>query len=125
MRVLVVEDEERLADAVGRGLEAEGFDVDVVHDGLDALWRAREWDYGAIVLDILDGRIARLTGTASAFGVEFDSLADVISFGIAPAILSFIARIAGRFPVEAHGMGPLAKGRRSPGALFYVEIYPP
>src|SRR6266508_1450354 len=45
--------EERLADAVGRGLEAEGFDVDVVHDGLDALWRAREWDYGAIVLDIL------------------------------------------------------------------------
>jgi CDP-diacylglycerol--serine O-phosphatidyltransferase len=43
----------------------------------------------AIVLDMLDGRIARLTGTASAFGVEFDSLADVISFGIAPAILSF------------------------------------
>jgi hypothetical protein len=42
----------------------------------------------------------------------------------APAILSFIARIAGRFPVEAHGMGPLAKGRRSPGALFYVEAYP-
>jgi CDP-diacylglycerol--serine O-phosphatidyltransferase len=43
----------------------------------------------AIVLDMLDGRIARLTDTASAFGVEFDSLADVISFGIAPAILSF------------------------------------
>src|SRR3981081_2935788 len=53
MRVLVVEDEERLAARVGRGLEAEGFDVDVVHDGLDALWRAREWDYGAIVLHIL------------------------------------------------------------------------
>src|SRR5690349_4169106 len=43
----------------------------------------------AIVLDMLDGRIARMTGTASDFGVEFDSLADVISFGIAPAILSF------------------------------------
>jgi CDP-diacylglycerol---serine O-phosphatidyltransferase len=43
----------------------------------------------AIVLDMLDGRIARLTGTASAFGVEFDSLADIISFGMAPAILSF------------------------------------
>jgi CDP-diacylglycerol--serine O-phosphatidyltransferase len=43
----------------------------------------------AIVLDMLDGRIARLTGTASAFGVEFDSLADVISFGVAPAILAF------------------------------------
>jgi CDP-diacylglycerol--serine O-phosphatidyltransferase len=43
----------------------------------------------AFVLDILDGRIARLTGTSSAFGLEFDSLADVISFGLAPAILSF------------------------------------
>jgi CDP-diacylglycerol--serine O-phosphatidyltransferase len=43
----------------------------------------------AIVLDMLDGRIARMTGTTSAFGLEFDSLADVISFGVAPAILSF------------------------------------
>ena len=43
----------------------------------------------AVVLDILDGRIARLTGTTSAFGVEFDSMADIISFGMAPAILSF------------------------------------
>jgi CDP-diacylglycerol---serine O-phosphatidyltransferase len=43
----------------------------------------------AIVLDMLDGRIARMTGSASDFGVEFDSLADVISFGIAPAVLSF------------------------------------
>jgi CDP-diacylglycerol---serine O-phosphatidyltransferase len=43
----------------------------------------------AIVLDMLDGRIARMTGSTSAFGVEFDSLADVISFGMAPAILSF------------------------------------
>jgi CDP-diacylglycerol--serine O-phosphatidyltransferase len=43
----------------------------------------------AIVLDMLDGRIARMTGTSSAFGVEFDSLADVISFGMAPAILAF------------------------------------
>jgi CDP-diacylglycerol--serine O-phosphatidyltransferase len=43
----------------------------------------------AVVLDMLDGRIARLTGTESDFGLEFDSLADVISFGIAPAILSF------------------------------------
>jgi CDP-diacylglycerol--serine O-phosphatidyltransferase len=42
----------------------------------------------AIVLDMLDGRIARLTGSTSAFGIEFDSLADVISFGVAPAILS-------------------------------------
>jgi CDP-diacylglycerol--serine O-phosphatidyltransferase len=44
----------------------------------------------AVVLDMLDGRIARMTGTATAFGVEFDSLADVISFGIAPAVLTFL-----------------------------------
>lgn len=44
----------------------------------------------AVVLDMLDGRIARLTGTTSAFGREFDSLADVISFGVAPAILTFV-----------------------------------
>lgn len=43
----------------------------------------------AIVLDMLDGRIARLTGATSEFGVEFDSLADVISFGVAPSILAF------------------------------------
>ena len=41
------------------------------------------------VCDGLDGRIARLTGTQSAFGAEFDSLADVISFGMAPALLMF------------------------------------
>ena len=39
----------------------------------------------AVILDMLDGRIARLTGTASEFGVQFDSMADIISFGMAPA----------------------------------------
>jgi CDP-diacylglycerol--serine O-phosphatidyltransferase len=43
----------------------------------------------AFVLDMLDGRIARLTGGESDFGLQFDSLADVVSFGIAPAIMSF------------------------------------
>src|SRR6185436_12552354 len=42
----------------------------------------------AFVLDMLDGRIARMTGAESAFGLQFDSLADVVSFGVAPAILS-------------------------------------
>lgn len=41
------------------------------------------------VLDGLDGRIARMTGTTSEFGVEFDSLADIASFGIAPAFLAY------------------------------------
>jgi CDP-diacylglycerol---serine O-phosphatidyltransferase len=44
---------------------------------------------GAIVLDMLDGRIARLTGTSSEFGGELDSLADLISFGVAPALLAY------------------------------------
>jgi len=43
----------------------------------------------AIVLDMLDGRIARMTGTSSEFGGELDSLADVISFGVAPALLAY------------------------------------
>jgi len=41
------------------------------------------------VLDALDGRIARLTRSTSAFGIEFDSMADVVSFGLAPAFLMF------------------------------------
>jgi len=43
----------------------------------------------AVVLDSLDGRIARLIGASSDFGVQLDSLADVISFGIAPAVLVY------------------------------------
>jgi CDP-diacylglycerol--serine O-phosphatidyltransferase len=45
--------------------------------------------FGAIVLDMLDGRIARLTGTTSEFGGELDSLSDMISFGVAPALLAY------------------------------------
>jgi CDP-diacylglycerol--serine O-phosphatidyltransferase len=61
----------------------------------------------AIVLDMLDGRIARLTGTASDFGVELDSLADVISFGIAPAILAY-----------AWGLSELGRLGSTAGFLF-------
>ena len=43
----------------------------------------------AVVFDMLDGRMARLTGKESLFGKEFDSLADVVSFGVAPALLVF------------------------------------
>ncbi len=44
----------------------------------------------ALVFDALDGRIARLTNTCSRFGVEFDSLADIVSFGVAPALLIYM-----------------------------------
>jgi CDP-diacylglycerol--serine O-phosphatidyltransferase len=43
----------------------------------------------AFIFDSLDGRVARMTGTASEFGVQFDSLADVVSFGIAPAVMAY------------------------------------
>lgn len=59
--------------------------------------RAIGW---AVLLDALDGRIARLTGATSDFGVEFDSLADVLSFGIAPAVLAFAW---GYGPVQGFG----------------------
>ncbi|BAF72898.1 CDP-diacylglycerol--serine O-phosphatidyltransferase [Sulfurovum sp. NBC37-1] len=55
----------------------------------------------ALVFDGLDGRVARMTNTTSQFGVEFDSLADVISFGIAPAMLLyfFTGNEFGRFGI--------------------------
>jgi len=56
---------------------AEGFD-----------WAARAIGF-AVVFDALDGRVARMTRTNTEFGKQFDSLADVISFGIAPAVLAY------------------------------------
>ena len=53
MRILVVDDEVRLARSVARALNAEGFDTDIVHNGLDAIWQANEVDYGAMILDIM------------------------------------------------------------------------
>ena len=44
----------------------------------------------AVLFDGLDGRIARMTGTSSDFGKELDSLADVITFGVAPALLAWM-----------------------------------
>lgn len=53
MRVLVVEDEVGLAQALRRGLVADGFAVDLVHDGVDGLWAATEQPYDVIVLDLM------------------------------------------------------------------------
>lgn len=61
----------------------------------------------AIILDILDGRIARMTGTTSDFGVQLDSLADLISFGMAPAVLAF-----------QWGLNPLGRLGWAAGFLF-------
>jgi CDP-diacylglycerol---serine O-phosphatidyltransferase len=54
-----------------------------------------QYYYGAVaillaaVFDMLDGKVARLAGATSKFGIQYDSLADLVSFGIAPAILAF------------------------------------
>jgi DNA-binding response OmpR family regulator len=53
MRMLVVEDERALADALATGLRRDGYGVDVVHDGVEAVHRATEHAYDAIVLDIM------------------------------------------------------------------------
>ncbi|MFI5493962.1 response regulator transcription factor [Actinoplanes sp. NPDC051859] len=59
MRLLVVEDEARLASALQRGLQAEGFAVDVAADGADGLEMARHGEYDAMILDVM---LPRLSG---------------------------------------------------------------
>ncbi len=63
----------------------------------------------AMVMDVLDGKVARLTRTTTQFGVEFDSLADVVSFGVAPALLLY-----------SWALAPL--GRVGAGAAFLYVI---
>ncbi|GAA3634245.1 response regulator transcription factor [Microlunatus ginsengisoli] len=59
MRVLLVEDEEALAQTVKEGLTGEGFVVDIVPDGVSAVWAASEFSYDVVVLDIM---LPRLNG---------------------------------------------------------------
>jgi CDP-diacylglycerol--serine O-phosphatidyltransferase len=57
---------------------------------IDGNFSAAAWAiFAAMLLDGLDGRVARLTSTASEFGKEYDSLADMVSFGLAPAIVVY------------------------------------
>lgn len=55
----------------------------------DDVYKASLLLFYGFLFDLFDGRVARMTKTQSAFGVEFDSLADLISFGIAPAIIAY------------------------------------
>jgi CDP-diacylglycerol---serine O-phosphatidyltransferase len=57
---------------------------------LPFVWSGRLIMIG-IFLDFMDGRLARATGSSSRFGMEFDSLADLVSFGVAPAVLLYLA----------------------------------
>src|SRR6478736_6247274 len=132
VRVLVVEDEVRLAAAIERGLVAEGFQVDVVHDGLDGLWRAREFVYGAIVLDLLlpgmngfrvcrtlrDEGVATPILVLTAKGGEYDEaesldlgaddfLSKPFSYVVLVARLRALARRGGQPPRETLEVGSL------------------
>lgn len=61
----------------------------VLHSGPEALYHSAIAVFFAGFFDMFDGRVARLTKTQSEFGMEFDSLADVISFGVAPAVIVY------------------------------------
>jgi CDP-diacylglycerol--serine O-phosphatidyltransferase len=52
-------------------------------------YRASLLLFYAFIFDLFDGRVARMTKTQSAFGVEFDSLADLVAFGVAPAVIAY------------------------------------
>ncbi|MFV0337521.1 MAG: CDP-diacylglycerol--serine O-phosphatidyltransferase [Chthoniobacterales bacterium] len=63
-------------------LQADGDPVRLYHEAIAFI-------LGACVFDLLDGRLARLGGCESPFGREFDSLADIVSFGLAPALMTY------------------------------------
>lgn len=90
-----------------RGAEmlAAGMGMGAAHLAFDDAAIKLGW---AIVFDGLDGRIARLTNSASNFGKEFDSLADVITFGVAPAFLAY-----------AWGIQAVVATR--PGVIHYIQ----
>jgi two-component system OmpR family response regulator len=62
VRVLVVEDSVKMAALVKRGLEEEGYSVDVAHDGDEAVWLATENGYDAVILDVVLGGAAAVDG---------------------------------------------------------------
>lgn len=72
----------RLAESAATGEYLGATNADHYHY---AVW----FIFGAAAFDALDGRLARMGGRESLFGAEFDSLADVVSFGVAPALLMF------------------------------------
>jgi len=138
MKLLVVEDDRRIAAAVARGLTAEGFTVDVVHDGDEGLWRATEGTYDLVLLDImLPGRngyrvcaelrergvwtpILMLTAKSGdldeAEGLDTgadDYLTKPFSFPVLVARVRALTRRPRGGPPVVHDLGPL---RVDPGA---------
>jgi CDP-diacylglycerol--serine O-phosphatidyltransferase len=81
---------------IGAGYFAVTQTIDAITNNLNAIGSLTHLDVAAIAIllaipfDALDGRIARMTNTASDFGRELDSLADVITFGVAPSLMAWV-----------------------------------
>src|SRR5208283_1761976 len=86
---------------------------------LPTLFTAAKAIGAAVVLDGLDGRIARMTNTTSDFGREMDSLADVVSFGMAPAVLAFSWGIQ----FLDHGIGEQFRGQVFNAGYFISFLF--
>lgn len=95
----------------------QGITLGSVFFGLLAMTWAPTRPYAACVCiilagvcDMLDGRVARLTGTTSAFGAQLDSLADMVSFGVAPAFIIFHWAFATTYaqPIAGEGSAPFS-----------------
>jgi CDP-diacylglycerol--serine O-phosphatidyltransferase len=74
---------------------------------LDLYYQAGLMIFFAGVFDMLDGRVARMTGTGTAFGVQLDSLVDIISFGVAPACLVYFWGLSNHGPFGVFVSGAL------------------
>lgn len=89
-------------------------------------FRLAAWSiFAAMFLDGLDGRVARLTSTSSEFGKEYDSLSDMVSFGLAPAIVTYqwgVARIA-EYGEAWRGLGWLAAFLYCAAAAFRLARF--
>jgi CDP-diacylglycerol--serine O-phosphatidyltransferase len=107
---LLVDEHEEEVSENGRTVRRQGiyllpnlFTTGALFAGFYAIIAAMRGDFesasiaifAAMVLDGLDGRVARLTNTSSKFGAEYDSLSDMVSFGVAPALVMFSWALGG------------------------------
>ena len=94
---------ERGQDAVGPHLLPNLFTTAALFSGFYAVLSAVNGHYEAaaiaifvaMVLDGMDGRVARMTNTQTAFGAEYDSLSDMVAFGLAPALVMYVWALKG------------------------------
>jgi DNA-binding response OmpR family regulator len=120
VRVLVVEDEKGLAESMRRGLVAEGFVVDVVHDGVSGLWAASEFSYDVAILDIM---LPRLNGYDVLKQIRDRNIWTPVIMLTAKefSLLSYLMRnagsVVGKFDILAHVWDAAYQGSENRGGL--------